>query len=374
MEAVGQLTGGVAHDFNNLLTAIIGNLDLLRRRMTDEAELHFLDIALRAGHRGAELTQRLLAFSRRQPLSPEPTDVNRRVPDLTELLHRTLGEHIEIETVLAGGLWHAMIDPAQLDSALLNLALNARDAMPDGGKLTIETMNTHLDRSYAETNVDVAAGQYVLVAVSDTGHGMAPGVIEKAFEPFFTTKSEGGGSGLGLSMVYGFIKQSGGHVKIYSEVGHGTTVKLYMPKAGDTAREGVASADFAQALPEGSETIFVVEDDSDVRSYVISALGMLGYDIIDAPDGPQALERLGEISKIDLLLTDVVLPGGMTGPEVAAEVRKRFPEVKVLYTSGYTENAILHHGRLANGVDLLGKPYTVDTLARRVRLSLDGEG
>jgi CheY-like chemotaxis protein len=317
------------------------------------------------------LTQRLLAFSRRQPLSPRPTDVNRTVPDITELLQRTLGEHIEIETVLGGGQWNAMIDQAQLENALLNLAINARDAMPDGGRLTIETSIAHLDRSYATSNPDVEAGQYVLVAVSDTGAGMAPEIVARAFDPFFTTKADGRGSGLGLSMVYGFIKQSGGHVAIYSEVGQGTTVKLYLPRTGEDVREAGVAVDYAQALPEGSETVLVVEDDPDVRAYVESALGMLGYKVDLAVDGPQMLQRLDGMSRMDLLLTDVVLPGGMNGAEVAVAVRERFPGVKVLFTSGYAENAIFHHGRLDEGVELLSKPYTVDALAHRVRLILD---
>jgi PAS domain S-box-containing protein len=372
MEAVGQLTGGIAHDFNNLLTAIMGSLDLLRRRVMDVEAEQLVDIAARAGRRGANLTQRLLAFSRRQPLNPKPTDVNRTVPDIIEFLHHTLGEHIEIKTVLTGELWHAMIDATQFENALLNLAINARDAMPDGGKLTIETANAHLDRSYAESNLEVEAGQYVVVAVSDTGTGMAPETVAKAFDPFFTTKAEGRGSGLGLSMVYGFIKQSGGHVAIYSEVGHGTTVNLYLPRTGEEASEAVAAGDYPQALPEGSENVFVVEDDPDVRAYVESALGMLGYKVDLAIDGPQTLQRLDGLSRIDLLLTDVVLPGGMNGAQVAVAVRERFPETKVLFTSGYAENAIFHHGRLDEGVELLSKPYTVDTLARKVRLILDG--
>ncbi len=372
MEAVGHLTGGIAHDFNNLLTAILGNLEMLQDRVElDPSARKFVDIAFRAADRGADLTQRLLAFSRKQTLSPETADINKLVLGVTELMRRTLGEDIEIKTVQGGGLWHATVDPGQLESALLNLAINARDAMPEGGKLTIETANSHLDQAYADTHQEVNPGQYVRVAVTDTGTGMPPEVVARAFEPFFTTKEVGRGSGLGLSMVYGFVKQSAGHVNIYSEPGHGTTIKLYLPKAvaaGEVAREAELSR---RAQPMGDETILVVEDDPDVRAFVVAALGALGYRVMEAEDGPAALALLDQVSHIDLLLTDVVLPRGMNGRRVAEEVRKRYPRVKTLFSSGYTENAIVHHGTLDQDAELLAKPYTRGALAQKVRRVLD---
>ena len=372
MEAVGHLTGGIAHDFNNLLTAILGNLELLQDHIElDPNAQRFLDTAFKAADRGAELTQRLLAFSRKQTLSPEAADCNKLVLGMTELMRRTLGEDIEIETVQAGGLWPAMVDPGQLENALLNLAINARDAMPEGGKLTIETANSHLDQAYADTHEEVSPGQYVRVAVTDTGTGMPPEVVARAFEPFFTTKEVGRGSGLGLSMVYGFVKQSAGHVNIYSEVGHGTTVKLYLPKAVGEGQAARVAELTRRTQPTGDETILVVEDDLDVRAYVVAALGTLGYRVMEAEDGPAALAMLNQVSHINLLLTDVVLPHGMNGRQVAEEVRKRYPRVKTLFTSGYTENAIVHHGTLDKDAELLAKPYTREALARKVRRVLD---
>jgi len=372
MEAVGHLTGGIAHDFNNLLTTIIGNLDLVKDHIEENPEAQsFMDAAFKASLRGADLTQRLLAFSRKQALCPEPTDVNRLVPGMTELMRRTLGEDIQIETVLAGGLWHAMVDPGQLENALLNLAINARDAMPEGGKLTIETANTRLDQDYAGAHQEVTPGQYVMVAVTDTGTGMPPKVIERAFEPFFTTKEVGKGSGLGLSMIYGFVKQSGGHVAIYSELARGTTVRLYLPKATDAGLRAHIAQASRRNQPRGHETILVVEDDPDVRAFVVAALRVFGYQVNEAEDGPTALVLLDELSHIDLLLTDVVLPRGMNGRQVAEEVQKRLPQVKVLYTSGYTENVVVHHGRLDEDAKLLAKPYTRETLAIKVRSVLD---
>ena len=372
MEVVGQLTGGVAHDFNNLLMAIIGNLDLAKDHVGDNPKAgSLMDVALKAALRGADLTQRLLAFSRKQALKPEVTDVNKLISGMTELMRRTLGEHIDIETVLAGGVWHILADAGQIENALLNVAINARDAMPQGGKLTIETANTHLDEVYCSTQEDVTPGQYVMVAVTDTGTGMPPEVVERAFEPFFTTKGVGKGSGLGLSMVYGFIKQSGGHIKIYSEPGRGTTIKFYLPKvtgAGQNARVTEAPR---RTQPMGQETILVVEDDPDVRAFVVAALEILGYRVIEAGDGPAALALLEKLPHIDLLLTDMVLPQGMNGRQIADEVKKRHPRTKVLYTSGYTENAIIHQGALDEGIELLTKPYTRETLALKIRSVLD---
>jgi PAS domain S-box-containing protein len=368
MEVVGQLTGGVAHDFNNLLTSIIGSIDLLERdgAITAEEPRRLLGIAKRSAERGASLTQRLLAFSRRQALDPRQTDVNRLVAGMSELLHRTLGEGIGIETVLAGGLWRTFVDPNQLESALLNLAINARDAMPDGGKLTIETGNTYLDDDYAAMNAEVTAGQYVLIAVSDTGQGMPEAVMSRAFEPFYTTKSEGKGTGLGLSQVYGFVKQTGGHVKIYSEPGRGTTVKVYLPRQLVEApiEEPPSRPDFS-VLGEG-QTILLVEDDDDVREYTRVALTSLGYRVLEASDGMSALQVLEGRPEVALLFTDVGLPG-MNGRRLVEEARNRLPDLKVLYTTGYARNAIVHHGLLDADVELLPKPFTVETLGRKIR-------
>ena len=373
METIGQLTGGVAHDFNNLLTTILGNLELMSDRVSDDHEVkQFADAALNATLRGADLTQRLLTFSRKQSLQPAPTAINNCVTAATELIGRTIGEDIEVATVLGGGLWNAMIDKSQLETALLNIAINARDAMLDGGKLTIETANAYLDHDYAEQRVEVTPGQYVLIAISDTGTGMPPEVMERAFEPFFTTKIVEKGTGLGLSMVFGFIKQSEGHVAIYSEPGNGTTVKLYLPRTTAAVTNGhVAARPRRRAMPTGNETILVVEDDADVRAFVTTALGVLGYNVKEAEDGPSAIVVLEGNPDIALLFTDIVLPHGMNGRELAEEILKRNPAIKVLYTSGYTENAVIHNGKLDEGVQLLTKPYTRESLARRVRNTLD---
>jgi CheY-like chemotaxis protein len=329
-----------------------------------------LDTALRAAQRGATLVQRLLAFSRRQALKPEPLDINRLAADMEELLRRTLGEQIEIEMRLLGDLWPALADRSQVESALLNLAINARDAMPTGGKMTIETGNIHLDEAYVARNIDVAMGDYVVLAVTDTGSGMLPEVLERAFEPFFTTKEVGRGSGLGLSMIYGFAKQSRGHLKIYSEVGHGTTVRLYLPRvAGDGLSTTHSSA--APEHPRGGETILVVEDDADVRQYVVSQIRDLGYQVIEAADGRQARLILDGYASIDLLFTDVVMPGGMTGRQLADAAKERRPTLRTLFTSGYTENSIVHQGRLDPGVHFLAKPYRRQELARKLREALD---
>jgi PAS domain S-box-containing protein len=374
METVGQLTGGVAHDFNNLLQIVTGNLDILLRNLGgDQPRLRRLvDNAMNGAKRATILTQRLLAFSRRQPLAPKPIDVNKLVASMSELLHRTLGETIEVETVLASGLWRVEADPNQLESALLNLAVNARDAMPDGGKLTIETANTHLDRIYAAQNVEVAPGQYVMVCVTDTGSGMDPHTASRVFEPFFTTKEVGKGTGLGLSMVYGFVKQSGGNVKIYSELGEGTTVKIYLPRqVGHLPEEEDAPA---AVVPEGTreETILVCEDDDDVRAYSVEVLRDLGYRVLEAHDGPSALRLLErQEGRVDLLFTDVVLPAGMTGAVLAEKARAIRPGLRVLFTTGYARNAIVHQGRLDPGVELITKPFAYSELASRIRDLLD---
>jgi len=372
MEAVGQLTGGVAHDFNNLLTVIIGGLDTIRRcRPGEEARLRrAAEMALQGAQRAASLTSRLLAFSRRQPLEPRPLDLNVLVRDMTELLHRTLGEQIELEGVLAPRLWTIEADQNQLESAILNLAVNARDAMPEGGKLTIETANTALDESYASVDAEVVPGQYVVICVSDTGCGMSQETVARVFEPFFTTKEVGRGTGLGLSMVYGFVKQSGGHVTIYSEEGQGTTVKLYFPRrmGGGRAEEQPE----ALAAPAGreDEVILVVEDNQEVRAYSVMILSELGYRVLEAPDADAALAILKGGQPVDLLFTDVILPG-KSGRVLADAARELRPGLKVLFTTGYSRNAIVHHGRLDPGVQLISKPFTFEQLGVRVRDLLD---
>jgi PAS domain S-box-containing protein len=373
MEAVGQLTGGIAHDFNNLLQVILGNLESLQRHLPgDSGRLQrAANQAVNGARRAAALTQRLLAFSRRQPLDPKPIDVNSLVQGSSDLMHRTLGETIAIETVLGAGLWRVEVDPNELEAALLNLAVNARDAMPEGGKLTIETVNTHIDQAYAASHTEVLTGQYVAICISDTGVGMTVATVNQAFEPFFTTKPVGKGTGLGLSQVYGFVKQSGGHVKIYSEVGQGTTVKLYLPRL---LTEPVAIESLESTLPaEGSteETILVVEDDDDVRANSVESLREIGYRVIEAHDGPSALRLLERQMRVDLLFSDVVLPGGLTGAQVSAQARAMRPDLKVLFTTGYARNAIIHHGRLDKGVHLITKPFTLNDLAAKVRDVLD---
>jgi PAS domain S-box-containing protein len=375
METVGQLTGGVAHDFNNLLQIIAGNLDLLLRTLPPDAsrQRRAAEGAMSGAKRAATLTERLLAFSRRQPLSPKPLNANRLISGMSELLHRSLGETIEVEVVLSPSLWRAEIDPNALENAILNLAVNARDAMPEGGKLTIETANTHLDRDYVAQHPELTPGQYVSISVSDTGQGMAPEVVERVFEPFFTTKEVGKGTGLGLSQVYGFVKQSGGHVKLYSEPAHGTTVRLYLPRlTGDRAVEDAEAP--PPPIPEraGQETILVCEDDPDVRAFSAEVLRELGYTVCEAVDGPSALRLLERVDgRVDLLFTDVVLPGGMTGSVLAEEARRKRPGVKVLFTTGYARNAIFHHGRLDPGVELITKPFSYTDLAGRIRDLLD---
>ncbi len=368
MEAVGQLTGGVAHDFNNLLAVVMGNTELLQERLGGEDKL--LSAILRATERGAELTQRLLAFSRKQTLLPQAVELNTLVGGMTNLLRWTLGETFEIKTSSAPGLWRANVDPGQLENTLLNLAINARDAMPEGGTLVIETGNASLNEAYARNHSDVTVGDYVMLAVSDSGSGMSPEVLEHAMEPFFTTKEMGEGSGLGLAMIYGFAKQTGGHVAIYSEEGHGTTVKLYLPRAGeDTAQAGEETA--TEAPRARGETVLVVEDDADVRQLAVAMLEDLGYRVLQAPDGWAALLVLEESAPPDLLFSDMVLPRGLSGPDLAEKVKRELPAIKVLFMSGYTEYATRHNGLAGNGAELLNKPFRKRELALKVREVLD---
>jgi signal transduction histidine kinase len=387
MEAVGQLTGGIAHDFNNLLTVIIGNLDTMRRQLAGAANpgdvqslignmTKPLDSAMQGAKSAAQLTQRLLAFSRRQALEPVRIDLNRLVTGMLDLLRRTLGEDISIETVFAAGLWPVHADAHQVESALLNLALNAKDAMPNGGCLTIETANTYLDDAYVRRFGDVAAGQYVVLCVTDTGTGIAKEALEHVFEPFFTTKSHGEGSGLGLAMVHGFVKQSGGHVRVYSEEGEGTTVKIYLPRLIQAEEPAVPAGkpddSDISVMPRAkpNEVILLVEDSDGVRSYAKDVLEGLGYWVIEAANGEEAMRRVAKKPRIDLLFTDVVLPGA-SGRELADRIRELYPHVPVLYTTGYTRNAIVHQGRLDPQIYLLAKPYTQQDLARKVRELLD---
>ena len=372
LEAIGKLTGGVAHDFNNVLQVIAGNLQLLQPLVEDNrSAAKRVDAAGSAVERGAKLARQLLAFARRQPLRPQPTNLGRLLRDLDELLRQALGERIEIETVVAGGLWTTMVDPNRLEQVVLDLAINARDAMPEGGKLTLELGNSMLDEHYAETQSDVAPGQYVLLAVSDTGVGMPAGIIEQAFEPFFTTKPEGHGTGLGLSMAYGFAKQSGGHIRLYSEQGAGTTVKLYLPRTEQP--EVQAQQSTVGPVVGGSETILVVEDDLPVQATVIELLTGLGYSVLRASDAQSALSILQSGLPIDLLFTDVVMPGPLSSTELARQARLLLPDIAVLFTSGYTRNAIVHGGRLDPGVELLSKPYRQEDLARKVRQLLGAQ-
>jgi signal transduction histidine kinase/ActR/RegA family two-component response regulator len=369
MEAVGQLTGGVAHDFNNLLTIIIGNLNIAKRGVVESRAERALDNALTGAERAAQLTQRLLAFSRRQPLNPRAVDANKLLVGMADLLVRTLGETVELETIGGAGLWTVEVDAAELEACILNLALNARDAMPGGGKLTIETSNAYLDDDYCQHHEGLNPGQYVVIAMTDNGVGMTAETIEKAFEPFFTTKETGKGTGLGLSQVYGFIKQSGGHIRIYSEPGQGTTIKIYLPRY--QGHEESAPAE----LPAGSdrgrgETILVVEDDDGVRQYVAESLRDLNYQVLEARDSASALKLLHADKTFDLLLTDVILPG-KNGRELATEVERQRPGVKIIFMTGYSRNAIVHHGRLDSGTELISKPLTDAVLARRIRQVLD---
>jgi signal transduction histidine kinase/CheY-like chemotaxis protein len=374
MEALGQLTGGVAHDFNNMLAIIVGNLDLGMRRLSNEdvrARI-YVENALSGARRAAELTKRLLAFSRLQPLKPQSADANKCVTDMSELLRRTLGETIELETVLGGGLWRAIVDVHQLESTILNLVINARDAMDGGGRLTIETANTELDRAYADAHMEVTPGQYVMIAVTDTGRGMSEAVIAKAFDPFFTTKPSGAGTGLGLSQVHGFIKQSKGHIKIYSEEGKGTTVKIYLPRDMSKAfsAEARTSVPRAPDFSPKDHVVLVVEDDPGVRSFTVSALRELGYAAVEADTIGIAREKLLQNPRVTILLTDVVLPGG-NGRELANLLLTERPDLVVLFMTGYTRNAIVHNGTLDPGVRLLSKPFTIEELGRELHALLD---
>jgi PAS domain S-box-containing protein len=376
MEGIGQLTGGVAHDFNNLLTIIIGNLETLQRNLDTvplpvERLKRSASNAMRGSRRAESLTQRLLAFSRQTPLAPKPVDIGRLVGGLSDLLRRTLGEQVTVETVLGGGLWRANVDPNQLEVAIINLAVNARDAMPKGGKLTLETANVYLDESYAASQVEVVPGQYIMVAVTDSGSGMTPEVLAKAFDPFFTTKDVGHGTGLGLSQVYGFAKQSGGHVKIYSEIGEGTTVKLYFPRVHAAVLQNESEETEAVARGSANETILVVEDDTDVRSYSCDMLRDLGYNVLEAENGSAGLKLLDAHPDIKILFTDVGLPGGMNGRQLADEACRRKPGLRVLFTTGYARNAIVHDGRLDPGVELITKPYAQAALSAKLRDMLD---
>jgi signal transduction histidine kinase len=374
MEAIGQLTGGIAHDFNNMLAIVVGSLDLARRRLKDHDPgnvVAMLDHAQEGADRAAALTAQLLAFARRQPLEPKTIEANKLVSGISELLRRTLGEQVQIETVLAGGLWRVHVDPEQLESALVNLAVNARDAMPEGGRLTIETANSELDERYARQHEEVRPGQYVMISVTDTGVGMTSDVIEQAFEPFFTTKDVGRGTGLGLSQVFGFVKQSAGHVKIYSEPGDGTTVKIYLPRhVGDGVPLTNGGSSEGAPLGRPGELILVVEDEPRVRRMSVDSLIELGYGVIEASDGNEALGILAGNPGIRLLFTDIVMPG-MSGRALADRATTVRPGLKILYTTGYTRNAIVHNGVVDYGVAFIQKPFTVQTLARKVREVLD---
>ncbi|MFT3964428.1 MAG: CHASE3 domain-containing protein [Sphingobium sp.] len=376
MEAVGQLTGGIAHDFNNMLAIIIGSLDLAKRRLTGEEHPKLaaaIDNAAAGAQRAATLTSRLLAFSRRQPLEPKVVDSNKLVGGMSEMLRRTIGETVRVETVLAGGLWRVHADPQQIENAILNLAVNARDAMPAGGKLTIETANAELDDAYARSHDEVTAGQYVMISITDTGTGMTPQVMDRAFEPFFTTKEIGQGTGLGLSQVFGFVKQSKGHIKIYSELDAGTTIKLYLPRhVGPDPEEVPQARGESRELPRGraEEIVLVVEDEGQVRRMSVDVLRDLGYTVVHASDADQAMHKLETHPTISLLFTDVIMPG-MTGRQLADKAKITRPDLKVLYTTGYTRNSIVHSGVVDHDVNFLSKPFTIAALARKVREVLD---
>jgi signal transduction histidine kinase/ActR/RegA family two-component response regulator len=376
LEAIGQLAGGIAHDFNNMLSVVIGNLNLLKRRAErgDPDFLKFADGAVDGAERAAKLTHRLLAFSRQQPLMPQPVDCNKIVANMSELIGRTLGDAIRVETVLAGGLWGAFVDPSQLESALLNLAVNGRDAMPRGGKLTVETANAYLDAAYAAENVGAQEGQYVLVSVSDTGIGMSPEVAAQAFEPFFTTKGGAKGTGLGLSQVFGFVRQSGGHIKIYTEPGRGTTVKIYLPRYFGGEAKQTGSALVGEPIPMGSpaKTVLVVEDEARMLTLTVEAFRDLGYGVLHA-DGPlAALKIVAEHPEIALLFTDLVMPD-MTGRTLAERALKQRPDLRVIYTTGFSRNGVIHGGVLDHDVNFLPKPFTVEDLARKAAAVLREE-
>jgi len=372
MEAMGQLTGGVAHDFNNLLTVVIGNVESMQRNLPTDApprQRRWIENAMHGAKRAATLTQHLLAFSRKQPLNPRPVDLNQLISDISQILSRTLGEQIKVQSVLSGDLWRVEIDITQMETALLNLAVNARDAMPNGGKLRIETANARVDEGYPLESAEDELGQYVVLAVTDTGVGMSEDVLQHAFEPFFTTKPTGKGTGLGLSQVYGFVKQSGGHVRLYSKPGEGTSVRIYLPRfLGSDSFDGEA----VSMVPDAKqmETVLVVEDEPGVREHSAELLRELGYKVIEAEDAQDALRKLERTASIDLLFTDIGLPG-MNGRQLVEEALRRRPQLKVLYTTAYARDAIVHHGRLDPGVQLITKPFTYANLAARVRDVLD---
>ncbi len=372
MQAIGQLTGGIAHDFNNMLGVIMGAHDLILRRIRkgDFGIERFVEAAANAAERAALLTQRLLAFARQQPLAPQPIDANKMISGMSELLKSTLGEHIQIEAVTAAGLWTVNADAQQLESAILNVSINARDAMPEGGKLTIETANAYLDEAYCRQNPEIEPGQFVMIAITDTGTGMDPAVAARVFDPFFTTKPTGKGTGLGLSQVYGFVKQSHGHIKIYSEVGAGTTVKIYLPRLTGDAKEVKPAAIEPVRTGDRSEIILVVEDDSLMRRLTSEALHELGYTVFDSDSAANALAIIDREPKVTLLFTDVVMPD-INGKKLADEAFRRRPGLKVLFTTGYTANAVVHGGVLDAGVNFISKPFTLDQLASKVRAVLD---
>jgi signal transduction histidine kinase len=373
MEAVGQLTGGIAHDFNNMLAVIVGGLNLLQRRLErgETNVQHYIDASLEGATRAADLVQRLLAFSRQQPLKPEPLDANRMVADMRELLARTLGEHVRIETVGGAGLWKVHADLVQLENVVLNLCVNARDAMPEGGgRLTIETANAFIDEYYSREN-QVPSGQYVMIAVTDTGMGMTSEVMARAFDPFFTTKSVGKGTGLGLSQVFGFVRQSGGHVKLYSEPGVGTTVKVYLPRYYGEGSAAEPRRPSPVTSGHASEVVLVVEDEERVRNFSVEALRDLGYTVLEAAGAAEAMSVIQSGVAITLLFTDVVMPE-MTGRQLAQRALALRPGLKVLYTTGYTRNAAVHNGVLDPGTNALAKPFTIEQLAQKVRATIDG--
>jgi len=375
LEAVGQLTGGVAHDFNNMLAVIVGSVQMARRHLDKDRDrvVVCLDNAVDGAQRAAELVRRLLAFSRQAALEPRVIDPNKLVGGMTDLLHRTLGENIHVETVLGAGIWRIFADAPELESAVLNLCVNARDAMPEGGKLTIETSNADLDDAYVAADLELNARQYVLIAVTDTGVGMPSEVIARAFEPFYTTKGAGRGSGLGLSQVYGFVRQSGGTVKVYSEPGEGTCVKIYLPRRhGNEPVAQVAQARRDAPRGKSEEIILVVEDDERVRQVSVEALRELGYTVVQAEGAAQALAALRIQPRIDLLFTDIVMPD-TNGRDLAEQARRQRPDLRVLFTTGYTRNAVVHHGTLDPGVALLTKPFTIEQLAAKVRQMLDAD-
>jgi signal transduction histidine kinase/ActR/RegA family two-component response regulator len=372
MEAVGQLTGGIAHDFNNMLAIIVGSLDIARRQLHKDAAKaeRFIANALEGAQRGAQLTSRLLAFSRQQALDPRPLDGNSLVREMSELLRRSLGEAIVLQTVLAENLWRTFADGPQLASAIINLCVNSRDAMPEGGNLTLETLNAELDERYAEQHADARAGPYICIAVTDSGSGMTPEVVARAFDPFYTTKATGQGTGLGLSQVYGFVKQSGGHINIYSEPGCGTTMRIYLPRFFGPDEPAVVEPQPPLSSDLNREVILVVEDEDRVRAMTVEALRGLGYEVIPAAGPQQAIDGLNGHGQLHLLFTDIVMPG-MNGRALADHIKTLRPSVKVLYTTGYTKNAVIHNGMLDRDVAFLPKPFTIDQLALKVRQTLD---